>query len=82
MASTSNNFSDRIITRIAIVKDSLFDQNLQNERKQLGIQEKIPDNNDFKPKMTLGISIIQGSDQNIYVKDIVKNSPAERHGMY
>lgn len=31
--------------------------------------------------MTLGISIVQGSDNNVYVKDLVKNGPGERHGI-
>lgn len=93
MASTSNNFNDRIITRIAIVKDSSFDQNMRNERKQPAIsiarekklysdrcQEQILGAEEIKPRMSLGISIVQGLDKNIYVKDLVKDSPAERHG--
>lgn len=31
--------------------------------------------------LTLGISIVQGSDNNVYVKDLVKNGPGERHGI-
>lgn len=31
--------------------------------------------------MTLGISIVQGSDNNVYVKDLVKNGPGDRHGI-
>lgn len=31
--------------------------------------------------MTLGISIVQGSDNNVYVKDLVKNGPGDRHGV-
>lgn len=30
---------------------------------------------------TLGISIVQGSDQHVYVKDLVKNGPGERNGI-
>lgn len=31
--------------------------------------------------MTLGISIVQGSDNNVYVKDLVRNGAGERHGI-
>lgn len=31
--------------------------------------------------LTLGISIVQGSDNNVYVKDLVKNGPGARHGI-
>lgn len=31
--------------------------------------------------MTLGISIVQGSDNNVYVKDLVKNGPGDRYGI-
>lgn len=96
MASTSNNFNDRIITQIAIIKDSSFDQNLRNERKQSTIdsiarqkksytnrcQEQISGAREVQQRINLGISIVQGSDKNIYVKDLVRDSPAERHGKY
>lgn len=32
-------------------------------------------------EFTLGISIVQGSDNNVYVKDLVKNGPAEKGGI-
>lgn len=31
--------------------------------------------------LTLGISIVQGSDNNVYVKDLVKNGPGARSGI-
>lgn len=93
MASTSNNFNDRIITRVTIIKDSSFDQNMRNERKQSVINsmarqyldrspEPISIASEIKQRMSLGISIVQGSDKNIYVKNLVRDSPAERHGTY
>lgn len=30
---------------------------------------------------SLGISIVQGTDSNVYVKDLVKNGPGEKHGV-
>lgn len=30
---------------------------------------------------SLGISIVQGTDNNVYVKDLVKNGPSEKHGV-
>lgn len=96
MASTSNNFNDRIITRITIIKNSSFDQNMRNERKQSAIismarqnkiysdrsEEQFLGTKEIKQKMSLGIRIVQDSDKNIYVMDLVRDSPAERYGMY
>lgn len=31
--------------------------------------------------LTLGVSIVQGSDNNVYVKDLVKNGPGARAGL-
>lgn len=36
---------------------------------------------DTENGMTLGISIVQGSDNNVYVKDLVKNGPGDRYGI-
>lgn len=30
---------------------------------------------------TLGISIVQGSDNNVYVKDLMKNGPGDKNGI-
>lgn len=38
-------------------------------------------NGDTDNGMTLGISIVQGSDNNVYVKDLVKNGPGMRYGV-
>lgn len=36
---------------------------------------------DQNDQFTLGISIVQGSDNVVYVKDLVKNGPAEKAGV-
>lgn len=71
MTPCHNNLNDRIISRITIVKDSGV-QNLQMANS-LGTKQ---DNS-----MTLGISVVQGSDNNVYVKDLMKNGPGERNGV-
>lgn len=71
MTTTQNNLNDRIITRITIVKDNSL-QNLQLANS-MGMKQ---DNS-----MTLGISVVQGSDNNVYVKDLMKNGPGERNGV-
>ena len=68
MTTTQNNLNDRIITRITIVKDN----NIQNS--MMGM-------NHDGSSMTLGISVVQGSDNNVYVKDLLKNGPGERNGV-
>lgn len=73
MTTTQNNLNDRIITRITIVKDNNV-QNLKTANSMLmGMKQ---DNS-----MTLGISVVQGSDNNVYVKDLMKNGPGERNGV-
>lgn len=66
MTTTQSNLNDRIITRITIVKDNNI-QNLKTANSMMG--------------MTLGISVVQGSDNNVYVKDLMKNGPGERNGV-
>lgn len=41
------------------------------------IKNKLP-----AEKWALGISIIQGSDNNVYIKDLVKNGPGARSGLH
>lgn len=72
MTTTQNTLNDRIITRITIVKDSNNMQSLQTAHA-MGVKQ---DNS-----MTLGISVVQGSDNNVYVKDLMKNGPGERNGV-
>lgn len=74
MTTAQNCLNDRIISRITIVKDS----NVQNSKTNatnlmMGMKQ---DNG-----MTLGISVVQGSDNNVYVKDLMKNGPAERNNV-
>lgn len=71
MTTTPNNLNDRIITRITIVKDS------QPQYHNVSTMLKIKHDNGT----TLGISVVQGSDNNVYVKDLMKNGPGERHGV-
>lgn len=66
MTTTQNHLNDRIITRITIVKDNNV-QHLNVSNAAMGT--------------TLGISVVQGSDNNVYVKDLMKNGPGERNGV-
>lgn len=66
MTTTQNHLNDRIITRITIVKDSSV-HHLRVSNSTMGT--------------TLGISVVQGSDNNVYVKDLMKNGPGERNGV-
>lgn len=69
---------DRIITRISIQKD-LVASGKSNCSRTSAIELE---SDDFpRNGATLGISIVQGSDNKVYVKDLVKNGPGERHGI-
>lgn len=72
MTTTQNNLNDRIITRITIIKDN----NVQHFKTANTMMKMNQDNS-----MTLGISVVQGSDNNVYVKDLMKNGPGERNGV-
>lgn len=63
--------SDRIITRVTIQKDYVGDR-----KSKYGTDEA-----STRGGLTLGISIVQGSDNKVYVKDLVKNGPGARHGI-
>lgn len=86
--SKNNTIGDRVINRITIVKDSFVRIN-SNNGIELGSRKYSLDSdgnssvedNSIANKLTLGISIIQGSDNNVYVKDLVKNGPGERNGV-
>lgn len=71
MTTTQNNLNDRIITRITIVKDN--HAQYHNMPTMMSIKQD--------GGMTLGISVVQGSDNNVYVKDLMTNGPGERHGV-
>lgn len=86
--SKNNTIGDRVINRITIVKDSFVRIN-SNNGIELGSRKYSLDSdgnssvedNSIANKLTLGISIVQGSDNNVYVKDLVKNGPGERNGV-
>lgn len=83
MTTTPNNLNDRIITRITIVKDSQSSKfapvNQDSVQHYHNLQSLFGHKQDGG--MTLGISVVQGSDNNVYVKDLMKNGPGERHGI-
>lgn len=86
--SKNNTIGDRIINRITIVKDSFAKINSNNGVESGGRKYSLEsdgsssvEDNSVANKLTLGISIIQGSDNNVYVKDLVKNGPGERNGV-
>lgn len=85
--SKNNSIGDRIINRITIVKDCLAKihsngvvDTIRKHSLDSDGGSSIEDNG-LANKFTLGISIIQGSDNNVYVKDLVKNGPGERSGI-
>lgn len=78
--------NDRIIKKILIVKHrSIFDQNSSKQttsflnRLSRFSSMKLSSNN--AQNYSLGISIVQGTDNNVYVKDLVKNGPGEKYGV-
>ncbi|KAG4070549.1 hypothetical protein HA402_001215 [Bradysia odoriphaga] len=86
--SKNNTIGDRIINRITIVKDSFA--KIHSSKAVVKGHRKYSldsdggssiEDNSLANKFTLGISIIQGSDNNVYVKDLVKNGPGERGGI-
>lgn len=86
--SKNNTIDDRVINRITIVKDSIAKENASNGLEVgSGKQSMDSDGNSsvedsgIANKLTLGISIIQGSDNNVYVKDLVNSGPGERSGV-
>lgn len=86
--SKNNTIGDRVINRITIVKDSFARIN-SNSVVDVGSRKFSLDSDgnssvedtSVANKLTLGISIIQGSDNNVYVKDLVRNGPGERNGV-
>lgn len=68
--------SDRIITRVTIQKVYVGDRNSKCGADEASSRAKTNENN-----LTLGISIVQGSDNKVYVKDLVENGPGARHGI-
>lgn len=85
-ASNCEN-GDRIISRIIINKDNIRNNDhRQNARKSSTSKTSAIDldymqSTDPCEGLTLGISIVQGSDNKVYVKDLVKNGPGARHGI-
>lgn len=61
--------------KLTVKCSSAINQNNSLEHKDSS-KEKCMENG-----YTLGISIVQGSDQHVYVKDLVKNGPGERNGI-
>lgn len=68
--------NDRIITRVTIQKDYVSDRKTKYGTDEASTRTKSNENG-----LTLGISIVQGSDNKVYVKDLVKNGPGARHGI-
>lgn len=88
--SKNNTIDDRVINRITIVKDSFakihcnngieLGSNVRKHSLDSDGNSSVEDNS-IANKLTLGISIVQGSDNNVYVKDLVKNGPGETNGI-
>lgn len=74
--TVNSSTSDRIITRVTIQKDYVGDRKAKHAANEASNGSKPNENG-----LTLGISIVQGSDNKVYVKDLVKNGPGARHGI-
>lgn len=78
-----NSASDRIIAKLTIKKDTGDKMNFSSKneyaRQKLSEAESIKQNDEGG--LTLGISIVQGSDNNVYVKDLVRHGPGELSGV-
>lgn len=68
--SANNTMNDRIIRRVIIEKDVIRTSAMGGLMNEKG-------GSDY----TLGISIIQGPDNHVYVKDLVVNGPGARNGI-
>lgn len=57
--------------------NNLANEQINDQRKLAEKSFNVENTGDY----TLGISIVQGSDANVYVKDIVINGPGDRAGV-
>lgn len=74
--TVNSSTSDRILTRVTIPKDYVGDRKAKHAANEASNGSKPNENG-----LTLGISIVQGSDNKVYVKDLVENGPGARHGI-
>lgn len=74
--TVNSSTSDRILTRVTIQKDYVGDRKAKHAANEASNGSKPNENG-----LTLGISIVQGSDNKVYVKDLVENGPGARHGI-
>lgn len=73
--------NDRVISQITIVKDPVFSDKLYAKSQSLRNLSSFNIDSSITG-YTLGISIIQGEyDNNVYVKEMVKNGPGDRNGI-
>lgn len=70
------NKEDSFVASLGKYFNNLGDHENQSSHNQ----NKLSCNGE-KEQYTLGISIVQGSDRNVYVKDIVKNGPSDTAGV-
>lgn len=84
--SKNNTIGDRVISRITVIKENFakINSNVELGSRKFSLDSEgnssVEDDCGVN-KLTLGISIIQGSDNNVYVKDLVKNGPGEKSGV-
>lgn len=80
--TASSESGDRIINRITICKGSVGGISAKpaaaSKTSAVDLDSLRADSGDG---LTLGISIVQGSDNKVYVKDLVKDGPGARHGI-
>lgn len=95
MSATQNNSNDRIISRITIRKaepanSQVVQSNLkaiqESNCQSLTIHEPNSSDHNYpsfevKRGMVLGISVVQGPDNNVYVKDLIENGLGDLHGV-
>lgn len=78
-----NSSSDRIISKITIKKDTVDKKYFPSKNEYVDSQYRKSNYNETVSikQNTLGISIVQGTDNNVYVKDLVRQGPGELSGV-
>lgn len=81
-----NNITTNTSTKDMKHKEDNFVASLGRYFNNLGENQSSHNQNKLscsaeKDQYTLGISIVQGSDRNVYVKDIVENGPSDEAGV-
>lgn len=67
--------------RFKMLSANRFSKRFLRGKKSKALEVRDEDEGGAEKKFSLGISIVQGSDGNIYVKDLAPNGAGDRHGI-